>query len=271
MVFQLPQDFVTADEDERDNAAQADEVFFALYGPRTELVFIDEYLGQFEALRDSDLEQAENMLFHLRGTTDTAVSLFNDLVGLLLAGKTLDLGKPLPRELRLTRRRERPADDCMSEGGSMHAEPGAAGDDGRHVNFLDFVAHSAPAADELGRWEAGSGAMVEPRIGRVLGHEIAFAAACAEAEKQLTPRHWALWSSVRCPARYEIAPHADEWEPVLGFAPDDRSYLEYGYMLPDESGRHVPVCRVLVDRRVSGSVTQIEWYPTRIDPRKRPD
>jgi hypothetical protein len=113
--------------------------------------------------------------------------------------------------------------------------------------------------------------MEELRIGQMSGHEIAFAAASAEAEERLTPADWTLWSSLKCPARYEIAPQADEWEPVVGFAPDQQSYLEYGYMLPDESGRYVPVCRVLVDRRGSGSVARIEWYPTRIDPRKRPD
>ncbi len=112
--------------------------------------------------------------------------------------------------------------------------------------------------------------MVEPRISRAQGHEIAFAAACGEAEKQLIPVHWAIWSSLRCPGHYEIAPQADEWEPVLGFAPDQQSHLEYGYMLADESGHHTPVCRVLVDRRESGSVAWIDWYPTRIDPRKRP-
>jgi hypothetical protein len=113
--------------------------------------------------------------------------------------------------------------------------------------------------------------VVEPRISRVAGQEIAFVAACAEAERQLSPAHWALWSSLRCPARCEIAPQADEWEPVLGFAPDQRSYLEYGYLLPDESGRHIPVCRVLVDRREPGLVVRVEWYPTNLDLRKRPD
>ena len=69
------------------------------------------------------------MLFHLRGTTDTAVGLFNELVGLLLGGKVLDLGRPLPRELSLVRRRERSTDDRASEGGEP-AEPGAAADGG---------------------------------------------------------------------------------------------------------------------------------------------
>jgi hypothetical protein len=113
--------------------------------------------------------------------------------------------------------------------------------------------------------------VVEPRITRGAGQEIAFAAACAEAEQRLTPAHWALWSSLRCPARYETVPQADEWEPVVGFAPDQRSHLEYGYLLPDESGRHIPVCRVLVDRCRAGSVVRVEWYPTRIDSRKLPD
>lgn len=113
--------------------------------------------------------------------------------------------------------------------------------------------------------------MAEPRIGRVAGNEIAFAAACVEAEARLTPTDWALWSALQCPARYEIAPQADEWEPVVGFVPDQQSYLEYGYMLPDESGRHVPVCRVLVDRRGSGSVARVEWYPSGLDHRKRPN
>jgi hypothetical protein len=112
--------------------------------------------------------------------------------------------------------------------------------------------------------------VVEPRITRGTGNELAFSTIRDQAERHLTPAHWALWSSVRCPARYEIAPQADEWEFVLGFAPDQRSYLEYGYMLVEESGCSVLVCRVLVDRREPGSVVRVEWYPTRVDPRKRP-
>jgi hypothetical protein len=57
---------------------------------------------------------------------------------------------------------------------------------------------------------------------------------------------------------------------VLGFAPDQRSYMEYGYMLVD-GNRTVLVYRVLVDRREPGSVVRVEWYPSRVDPRKRPD
>ncbi len=112
--------------------------------------------------------------------------------------------------------------------------------------------------------------MVEPRITRGAGHELALAAANGEAQQRLTAEHWALWSVLRSPARYEMAPQADEWEPVLGFVPDQRSYMEYGYMLVDE-GRTVTACRVLVDRREPGSVVRVEWYPSRIDPRKRPD
>jgi hypothetical protein len=112
--------------------------------------------------------------------------------------------------------------------------------------------------------------VAEPRITRGAGHELAFAAASREAQEHLSPEHWALWSAVRCPARCELAPQAEEWEPALGFAPDQRSYMEYGYMLVD-AGRTVLVCRVLVDRREPGSVVRVEWYPTRVDPRKRPD
>jgi hypothetical protein len=46
--------------------------------------------------------------------------------------------------------------------------------------------------------------------------------------------------------------------------------MEYGYMLVDD-GRTVLACRVLVDRRELGLVVRVEWYPTRVDPRKRPD
>ncbi len=92
----------------RRDKAIPDEVFLALHGLRTELVFMDEYRGQFEALRDIDPERAEDMLFHLRGTTGTAVDFYNKLVDLLLAGKTITCGKHLPRELRLTRILPRP-------------------------------------------------------------------------------------------------------------------------------------------------------------------
>lgn len=112
--------------------------------------------------------------------------------------------------------------------------------------------------------------MVEPRVTRGAGHELALTAANAEAQQHLTPEDWARWSAVRCPARCELAPQADEWGPVLGFVPDQRSYMEYGYMLPGIGGTSL-VCRVLVDRRQPGSVVRVEWYPTRVDPRKRPD
>jgi hypothetical protein len=112
--------------------------------------------------------------------------------------------------------------------------------------------------------------MLAPRITRGAGHELAFVAASAEAEAKLTPSHWKLWSAVRCPARYELTPQAEEWEPILGFAPDQRSYMEYGYLLVD-ADRTVLACRVLVDRREPGSVVRVEWYPTQVDPRKRPD
>ncbi len=113
--------------------------------------------------------------------------------------------------------------------------------------------------------------MVQPRIGRRTGQEIAHAAAHVEAESRLTPADWARWSAFRCPASYEIAPQADEWEPILGFAPDQSSHLEYGFMLQNASGQYVPVCRVLVDRTEPGTVVKVEWYPTNIDLRKRPN
>ena len=58
---------------------------------------------------------------------------------------------------------------------------------------------------------------------------------------------------------------------MLGYAPDQRDYLEYGYLMPDEQGRSIPICRVLVDRREPGSVVRVQWYPIALDPRKRPD
>lgn len=113
--------------------------------------------------------------------------------------------------------------------------------------------------------------MIESRISRRAGHDIAFAAACAEAELRLTPSDWALWSTLRCPANYEITPQGDEWMPILGFVPDQRSHLEYGFMLQNTSGNHIAVCRVLVDRTEPGSVVKVEWYPTNVDARKRPN
>jgi hypothetical protein len=112
--------------------------------------------------------------------------------------------------------------------------------------------------------------MPKPRISIKSGHELAFAAANVKAEQELTPEHWAQWTAVLCPSRYEMAPQADEWEPVLGFVPDQRSYMEYGYMLLRPEGPLL-VCRVLVDRREPGSVVRIEWYPTAVDARKRPN
>jgi hypothetical protein len=101
-------------------------MFSALHGLRTELVFIDEYRGQFEALRNFDPERAEDILIHLRGTTESAVDLFNELLGLLLAGKSLDLSNPLPRDLRLTRYRDRPACDRAPKVDEVQTKPGAA-------------------------------------------------------------------------------------------------------------------------------------------------
>jgi hypothetical protein len=112
--------------------------------------------------------------------------------------------------------------------------------------------------------------VIQTRISRAAGNELAFAAAQIDAERELKPDHWAKWSAVRRPARYEIAPQADEWSSVLGFVPDEESYLEFGYMIVEDLGHSVVVCRVLVDRREQGSVVRIEWYPTNLDSRKRP-
>jgi hypothetical protein len=111
----------------------------------------------------------------------------------------------------------------------------------------------------------------EPRITRGAGLELARAAFREGADQHLTPAHRERLGG-RGWGVYEIAPQADEWEPVLGYTPDRRAHLEYGFMVVEEpSGRTTPVCRVLVDRREPGSVVRVEWYPTAIDPRKRPD
>ena len=111
--------------------------------------------------------------------------------------------------------------------------------------------------------------MSEALITRSATEALAFAAASCEAQQRLTSEHWKLWSALRHPAYYEMSPQADEWESELGFVPD-RSYREYGYMLV-EATRTVLACRVLVDRREPGSVVRVEWYPTRLDARKRPN
>jgi hypothetical protein len=82
-----------------------DPVSIALDSLRTELLFIDEYRGQFEELRLSDPHAAQDMLFHLAGTTQTALDIYNHLVELLLAGHAIDSSKPFMRELRLAKRR----------------------------------------------------------------------------------------------------------------------------------------------------------------------
>ena len=82
-----------------------DPVSIALDKLRTELLFIDEYRGQFEALRLTDPHTAEDMLFHLAGTTQTALEIYDQLVELLLAGQAIEPSKPFLRELRLPKRR----------------------------------------------------------------------------------------------------------------------------------------------------------------------
>ena len=102
--------------------------------------------------------------------------------------------------------------------------------------------------------------MVEPRITRG-------AAVNAEAPQQLTPEHWARWSAVRCLARCELAPQADEWEPVLEFVPDQRSYMEYGYTLSGAEGHCWLAARLSIaasrDRLFASSGIQLASIPAR--------
>jgi hypothetical protein len=79
-------------------------VAIALDSLRTELLFIDEYRGQFQALRETDPRTAEDMLFHLAGTTETAISIYNKLVELLLAGQVIEVNESLLKELRIQKR-----------------------------------------------------------------------------------------------------------------------------------------------------------------------
>jgi hypothetical protein len=114
--------------------------------------------------------------------------------------------------------------------------------------------------------------MAEPRISRGAGNQLALTAIKPDLAQQLQPQHWEQWQANRMCGRCEIAPQAEEWESALGFVPDQRNYLEYGYLVVDELLRQtIVVCRVLVDRREPGSVVRIEWYPTNLDPRKRPN
>jgi hypothetical protein len=80
---------------------EPDPVAVALYNLRTEVLFIDEYRGQFEALRTSDAQEAEQMLSALAGTTHRALGLYRELVGLLFARGVIDPTRPLSRKLLL--------------------------------------------------------------------------------------------------------------------------------------------------------------------------
>lgn len=74
-----------------------DAVAFALERVRTYLAWIDEHRGSFEALRESDPENAEHELSHLAHATSEARGHVGRLVELLLAGYNIDPSKRLPR------------------------------------------------------------------------------------------------------------------------------------------------------------------------------
>ncbi|MBN9118570.1 MAG: hypothetical protein J0I06_05315 [Planctomycetes bacterium] len=113
--------------------------------------------------------------------------------------------------------------------------------------------------------------MMKSRITKGAGHRLALEAFRQEAEQRLSPPHLELWRARGC-ARYEMFPQADEWKPVVGFAPDREFFYEYGFLLADEqSGGTVVVCRALVDRHEASPTVRLDWYPVRIDLRKRPD
>jgi hypothetical protein len=83
-----------------------DPLTVTLYNLRTELLFIDEYRCQFEALRGSDPQTAEEMLSALAGTTSTAKDLYSELVNLLLAGRKIDRSQPLSCKLHFPRHKD---------------------------------------------------------------------------------------------------------------------------------------------------------------------
>jgi hypothetical protein len=110
-------------------AAAGDAVALALYGLRTELLFVTEYLGQFEHLRTTDPPEAERMLAALTGTTHTAIRQFDRLVGLLVAGKSLGDRRDKLAGLAIERR-SRPVKGGADVGDAA-AEPLGAPDTGR--------------------------------------------------------------------------------------------------------------------------------------------
>jgi uncharacterized protein YciU (UPF0263 family) len=92
-----------------------------------------------------------------------------------------------------------------------------------------------------------------------------------ESSEKLIPRHQVLMTQHRgcC---YMMAPQADEWTPLLGFAPDQKTYEEVGFIAADpDEGRSVVLVRFLVGRDQDKPYIYADWYPQKCDLRKRPD
>lgn len=101
------------------------------------------------------------------------------------------------------------------------------------------------------------------------GEHVARQAFLDAAKERLRPEHWELLeqTSVRS---YFMCPPADEWRPLVGFAPDPDHYWEIGFLLDEGQSQSLLLARMLVSRAEIQAPVFVDWYPTCYDPRKRP-
>src|SRR5262245_48438566 len=73
-----------------------DPTAFALSQAFGDIVWADEYLATFEAVRDSDPESAEENLRWLKGSINDAWRHIRRLTELMMAGHAIDYSKEVP-------------------------------------------------------------------------------------------------------------------------------------------------------------------------------
>jgi hypothetical protein len=76
-----------------------DPIAFALERTQTFLVWIEEHRASFEKYRNTDPSSAERELRYLENSTDQALVHLQRLKELLLAGRSIDPNKRLPKGL----------------------------------------------------------------------------------------------------------------------------------------------------------------------------
>ena len=92
-----------------------------------------------------------------------------------------------------------------------------------------------------------------------------------DSEGRVSARHLEMMKAGRG-CDYMKVPSPDDWIPVVGYAPDQETYQEVGFIVADpERQRSVILARFLIQRTEGGTVLHADWYPKAYDPVELPD